>query len=242
MRQASKRLEQQRQQAAASNSAVAAASAITIAASPHQRCRPKTIAASASRQALSATKAFKSSATRSGGSPTSSHTAINKAIAPHNAAPGIGAAPFAPSRHRQGARPSGWRRAQPEPAGARHQSPAPASSKPIADPHCANWGQPLRRDQPPRSMPGTRPCLTGRKGLEVRMHAVCAIRCRHHQSSMPRCAGTPALNACLTSCISVTVSASSMISGGQRRPVRHTCTSLGRSRRVCSTPSSGSQP
>ena len=85
-------------------------------------------------------------------------------------------------------------------------------------------------------------CLTGRKGLEVRMHAVCAIRCRHHQSSMPRCAGTPALNACLTSRISVTVSASWMISSGQRRPVRTTCTSRGRSRRVCSTPSSGSQP
>jgi len=62
------------------------------------------------------------------------------------------------------------------------------------------------------------------------------------QSSMPRCAGTPALNACLTLCISVTVSASSTISGGQRRPVIATCTSRGRSRSVASTSSSGSQP
>ena len=55
------------------------------------------------------------------------------------------------------------------------------------------------------------------------------------QSSIPRCAGIPALNACLTICISVTVSASSMISGGQRRPVSTTWTWLGRAFKVSST-------
>jgi len=45
------------------------------------------------------------------------------------------------------------------------------------------------------------------------------------QSSIPRCAGTPALKACLTRRISVTVSAMAMISCGQLRPVSTTCTS-----------------
>ena len=63
-----------------------------------------------------------------------------------------------------------------------------------------------------------------------------------HQSSMPRCAGTPASKACLTLVISVTVSASAMISGGQRRPVSTTCTCGGRLLSVSSTGSSGSQP
>jgi hypothetical protein len=76
-----------------------------------------------------------------------------------------------------------------------------------------------------------RPCLAGVERIGHRA-----------QSSMPRCAGMPALNACLTSVISVTVSASSMSSGGQRRPVSTTCTCFGRARKVSSTPSSGSQP
>ena len=63
-----------------------------------------------------------------------------------------------------------------------------------------------------------------------------------HQSSMPRCAGTPASKACLTLVISVTVSASAMISGGQRRPVSTTCTCGGRLASVSSTGSSGIQP
>ena len=63
-----------------------------------------------------------------------------------------------------------------------------------------------------------------------------------HQSSMPRCAGTPASKACLTLVISVTVSANAMISGGQRRPVSTTCTCGGRLASVSSTGSSGIQP
>ena len=63
-----------------------------------------------------------------------------------------------------------------------------------------------------------------------------------NQSSIPRCAGIPAANACLTIFISVTVSASATISSGQRRPVSTTCTCAGRFCKVTSTSSSGSQP
>ena len=65
---------------------------------------------------------------------------------------------------------------------------------------------------------------------ERKQHGQCGHRCVH-QSSIPRCAGTPALKWCLTNAISVTVSASSISSSGAPRPVSTTCTCDGRSRR-----------
>jgi hypothetical protein len=116
--------------------------------------------------------------------------------------------------------------------------------------HEADAGRVMRRFEQPAQQLGFH--LPAREVAHVapladgavhRLHLVGREGLRHRtQSSMPRWAGMPALNACLTIVISVTVSASSTISGGQRRPVSTTCTCLGRARSVSSTPSSGSQP
>ena len=101
--------------------------------------------------------------------------------------------------------------------------------------------QPIGRHRAAREVPHVTALVDGAvHGLRLGRREV--LRVHRRQSSMPRCAGMPALNACLTIVISVTVSASSMISGGQRRPVSATCTWVGRSRSVASTSSSGSQP
>ena len=59
-----------------------------------------------------------------------------------------------------------------------------------------------------------------------------------HQYSTPFCAFTPALKACLTRLISVTVSAASIIPGSAPRPVTTTCCSNGRASISASTASS----
>ncbi len=64
-----------------------------------------------------------------------------------------------------------------------------------------------------------------------------AVTC-FHQNSMPFCAFTPDLNACLTRLISVTVSAASIIPGNAPRPVTTTCCNSGRASISASTGSS----
>jgi hypothetical protein len=105
-------------------------------------------------------------------------------------------------------------RASPGPVRHARRNAAPGPHQVVPHPH--------HRVQPhPRLAPPAVHCERGQQGDDGGGGSC-------HQSSMPRWAGTPALNACLTLVISVTVSASSMISGGQRRPVRHTCTWAGR--------------